>query len=132
MAELKRIISDLDHKSEEAKDSSDQRVARRVREAVFAQAYEEANNLRLQKNYAAAPGKLEIAVLLKPKNPRLFYELALAYARAGNKSKAIGALSRAVDNGFTDVAKIEQNQEFDLLRNETGYKKLVAGLKKGA
>jgi dienelactone hydrolase len=131
MAALRGIISDLDHKSEEAKDSSDRRVARRVREAVFAQAYEGANNLYLQKNYAEVAPQLEIAALLKPKNPRLFYLLAVAYARVGNKNKAINALGRAIENGFTDLAKIEQNPEFDPLRNEAGYKKLVTGLKKG-
>ncbi|MEO7971589.1 MAG: dienelactone hydrolase family protein [bacterium] len=129
-AALKATISDLDHKAEEAKDSSDRRVARRVREAVFAQAYEGANNLYLQKDYAEVPPQLEIATLLKPKNPRLFYLLAVAYARVGNKSKAISALGRAIENGFTDVAKIEQAPEFELLRNESGYKKLVTGLKK--
>ncbi|HEX3280161.1 MAG TPA: dienelactone hydrolase family protein [Pyrinomonadaceae bacterium] len=130
MAELKRIISDLQRKSEDAKDAGQQRVARRVLEAVFVQAYEEANNLYLQKNYAGVPGKLEIAALLKPKSPRLFYELALAHARAGNKSKAINALGRAIENGFTDVAKIEQDPDFETLRNESGYKKLVSELKK--
>ncbi|HBB89155.1 MAG TPA: hypothetical protein DC047_16230 [Blastocatellia bacterium] len=131
MAALKATISDLEHKAEEAKDSSDRRVARRVREAVFAQAYEGANNLYLQKNYAEVAPQLEIAVLLKPKNPRLFYLLAVAYARVGNKNKAISALGRAIENGFTDLAKIEENQEFELLRNESGYKKLLTGLKKG-
>jgi dienelactone hydrolase len=130
MGELKRIISDLNRESEDKKDPGEQRVARRVLEAVFVQAYEEANNLYLQKDYAGAPPKLEIAALLKPKNPRLFYELALAHARAGNKSKAINALSRAIENGFTDVAKIEENPEFESLRNESGFKKLVTGLKK--
>jgi dienelactone hydrolase len=132
LAELKATISDLENKSEQTKDSSDRRVARRVKEAVFAQAYEGANNLYLQKNYAEAPQQLEIAALLKPKSPRLFYELALAHARAGNKSKAINALSRAIENGFTDVGKIEQDPEFESLRNESGFKKLVTGLKKGA
>jgi hypothetical protein len=84
------------------------------------------------KNHAGVAEKLEIAALLKPKSPYLFYELALAYARAGNKSKAIDALGRAIENGFTDLTKIEQDREFDLLRNETGYKRLVSGLKKGA
>jgi dienelactone hydrolase len=130
MGELKRIISDLNRKSEDAKNPGEQMVARRVLEAVFAQAYEGANNLYLQKNYAGAAPQLEIAALLKPKNPRLFYELALAHARAGNKSKAINALSRAIENGFTDVAKIEQDPDFESLRNESGYKKLVTGLKK--
>jgi dienelactone hydrolase len=131
LSELKTTVSDLTHKAEAAKDPGDQRVARRVLEAVFVQAYEEANNLYLQKNYSAVPQKLEIAVILKPKNAYAFYELALAYARLGNKSKAINALSRAIENGFTDLAKIEQNAEFEPLRNEAGYKKLITGLKKG-
>jgi predicted esterase len=129
-AELKSVVSDLTRKSEDTKDISQQRVARRSLQAVFVQVYELANGLALVKNYAGVAEKLELAALLKPKNPRLFYELATAYARAGNKSKAINALSRAVENGFTDLAKIEQNADFDPLRNEAGYKKLVTGFKK--
>ncbi|HZE62454.1 MAG TPA: hypothetical protein VE056_01175 [Pyrinomonadaceae bacterium] len=131
-AELKSVVSDLTRKSEDTKDITQQRVARRALQAVFVQVFEAANGLGLAKNYTGAAEKLEIAALLKPKNPRLFYELAIAYARAGNKSKAISALGRAIENGFTDLAKIEQTQEFDPLRNETGYKKLVTGLKKGS
>ena len=130
LPELRSLISDWTRKSEDAKDISQQRVARRTLQAVFAQLYEGANGLTLVKNYSGAAERLEIATLLKPKNPRLFYELAIAYARAGNKSKAINALGRAVENGFTDLSKIEQNQEFDPLRNEAGYKKLVSGIKK--
>jgi dienelactone hydrolase len=130
LAELKSVVSDLTRKSEGTKDISQQRVARRALQAVFVQVYEAANGLALVKNHAGVAEKLEIAALLKPKNPLLFYELAIAYARAGNKSKAINALGRAIENGFTDLAKIEQNQEFDLLRNEAGYQKLVTGLKK--
>jgi len=129
-AELKSVVSDLTRKSEDAKDISQQRVARRALQAVFVQVYEAANGLALVKNNTGAAEKLELAALLKPKNPRLFYELAIAYARAGNKSKAINALGRAIENGFTDLAKIEQNADFDPLRNEAGYKKLVTGFKK--
>jgi dienelactone hydrolase len=130
LAELKSLVSDLTRKSEDTKDITQQRVTRRALQAVFVQVFEAANGLGLVKNYSGAAEKLEIAALLKPKNPRLFYELAVNYARAGNKSKAINALGRAIENGFTDLAKIEQNQEFDPLRNEAGYKKLVTGLKK--
>ncbi|HXL80071.1 MAG TPA: hypothetical protein VN951_04270 [Pyrinomonadaceae bacterium] len=131
-AELKSLVSDLTRKSEDTKDITQQRVTRRTLQAVFVQVFEAANGLGLAKNYAGAAEKLEIAALLKPKNPRLFYELAVTYARAGNKSKAISALGRAIENGFTDLAKIEQTQEFDPIRNEAGYKKLVTGLKKGS
>jgi poly(3-hydroxybutyrate) depolymerase len=129
-AELKSVVSDLTRKSEDTKDLSQQRVARRTLQAVFAQVYEAANGLALVKDHAGVAEKLELAALLKPKNPRLFYELAIAYTRAGNKSKAINALGRAIENGFTDLAKIEQNSDFDPLRNEAGYKKLVTGFKK--
>ncbi|MBA2705863.1 MAG: hypothetical protein H0U60_18660 [Blastocatellia bacterium] len=132
LAELRSVVSDLTRKAEDTKDISQQRVARRALQAAVVQVYESANRLSMLKNHAGAAEKLEIATLLGPKNPYLFYELALAYARAGNKSKAIDALGRAIENGFTDLAKIEQDHEFDLLRNEAGYKKLVAGLKKSS
>ncbi|MEP6742067.1 MAG: hypothetical protein ABJB61_06165 [bacterium] len=132
LAELRSVVSDLTRKSEDTKDISQQRVARRTLQAAFAQAYEAANGFCLRKDYAGTAEKLELAALLKPKNPHLFYELAVSYSRAGNKSKAISALGRAIENGFTDLARIEQNQAFDPLRNETGYKKLVTGLKKGS
>lgn len=124
------MFLDLTRKADDAKDTSQQRVARRVLHAAFALLYESADRLAMSKNHSGAAEKLEIAGLLKPKNPYLFYELAITYARAGNKGKAINALGRAIENGFTDPAKIEQNPEFDPLRNEAGYKKLVMGLKK--
>jgi predicted esterase len=131
LAALKAAVSDLTRKADDTKDISQQRVVRRALQAVFVQVYEAANGLALVKNHAGVAEKLEIAALLKPKNPYLFYELAIAYARTGNKSKAINALGRAIESGFTDLAKIEQNQEFDQLRSEVGYKKLVTGIKKG-
>jgi tetratricopeptide (TPR) repeat protein len=130
LAELKSVFLDLTRKAEDAKDVSQQRVARRVLQAAFALLYESADRLSMLKNHSGAAEKLEIAALLKPKNPYLSYELAIAYARAGNKSKAINALGRAIENGFTDVARIEQSPEFNPLRNEAGYKKLVLGIKK--
>ncbi|MGI8835377.1 MAG: TPR end-of-group domain-containing protein [Pyrinomonadaceae bacterium] len=130
LAELKSVFLDLTRKADDTKDISQQRVARRVLHASFTIIYESADRLSNSKNHSGAAEKLEIAALLKPKNPYLFYELAMTYARAGNKSKAINALGRAIENGFTDSAKIEQNPEFDPMRNEAGYKKLIMGLKK--
>jgi len=130
LAELKSVFLDLTRKAEDTRDISQQRVSCRVLHATFALLYESADRLSMSKNNSGAAEKLEIAALIKPKNPYLFYELAIAYARAGNKSKAINALGRAIESGFTDSARIEQDQEFDPLRNEAGYKKLVSGIKK--
>jgi hypothetical protein len=59
-------------------------VARRVLQALRVQAYEEASALRQRKEYASIPAKLELLALISPKDPHVFYDLAAAYARAGN------------------------------------------------
>ena len=130
MAQLKSELSDLTRKSEGSKSTAEGRVARRVLQAQLIQIYEQAFALKQKKNYAAIPAKFELAVLIKPKDPRVFYELAAAYARVGNKSQATKALGQAIERGFSDVARIEQNEDFAILRNDADYKKLVSGLKK--
>jgi pimeloyl-ACP methyl ester carboxylesterase len=129
LAELKYNLSLLTKKSEGSK-ISEQRVARRVLQSLLVQIYEEAFALKQKKNYASIPAKFELAALIKPKDPRVFYELAAAYARVGNKSRATTALAQAIERGFSDLARIEQNEDFAILRNEADYKKLIAALKK--
>jgi hypothetical protein len=92
--------------------------------------YEEAFALKQRKEYASIPAKLELAALISPREPRVFYDLATAYARVGNKSRATTALAKAIERGFSDLAGIEQNEDFAILRNEADYKKIIAGLKK--
>jgi dienelactone hydrolase len=130
IAELRLAIADLAKQAEEKQDPSRRQVARRVLQLLLVQTYEEANALYQQKNYALIPGKFEIAAELKPKDAQVFYNLAVAYARIGNKTRAMAALSRSIENGFTDLAEIEQNQDFAALRNEAAYERLVAELKK--
>jgi dienelactone hydrolase len=131
MAELKANLSDLAKKSEDSKTVAERRVARRVLQALRVQMYEEAFALGQRKEFAAIPAKLELATVISPKDPRVFYDLATAYARVGNKGRATASLAKAIERGFSDLARIEQNEDFAILRNEEGYKKLVAGLKKG-
>jgi dienelactone hydrolase len=130
IAELRFAVADLTKQSEQKQDLGRRQVARRVLQQLLVQTYQEANAFYQQKNYALIPAKLEIATELKPKDAQVFYDLAVAYARTGNKSKAIAALTRSIENGFTDLAEIEQNQSFTSLRTEAAYEKLMAELKK--
>lgn len=130
MVELRSNLSDLAKKSESSKSEAERRVAQRVLQSLVVAIYEEAFALKQRKNYAAIPAKLELVALITPRDSQVFYYLAVAYAQVGNKSKATTALSRAVERGFSDLAKIEQNEDFAILRNEADYKKLIAGLKK--
>ena len=130
VADLRFAFADLVKQSEQKQDPGRQQVARRVLNQLLVQTYQEANAFYQQKNYALIPGKLEVATELKPRDAQVFYDLAVAYARIGNKTKALAALSRSIENGFTDLAEIEQNQNFASLRTEAAYEKLVATLKK--
>ena len=130
MAELKYDLSDLTKKSEASKSIAERRVARRVLQSLLVQIYEEAFALKQKKNYALIPAKFELAALIRPKDPRVFYELAAAYARIGSKGRATTALGQAIERGFSDLARIEQNEDFTTLRNDADYKRLVASLKK--
>jgi pimeloyl-ACP methyl ester carboxylesterase len=130
MAELKYDFSDLTKKSEDNKSISERRVARRVLQSLLIQIYEEAFALKQKKSYASIPAKFEVAALIKPKDPRVFYELAAAYARVGSKGRATTALGQAIERGFSDLERIEQNEDFAILRNDADYKRLVASLKK--
>lgn len=130
IAELKYDLSDLRKKSEGSKSVAGRRVARRVSQSLLIQTYEEAFALKQKKNYAEIPAKLELAALIKPKDPRVFYELAAAYARVGSKGRATTALGQAIELGFSDLARIEQNEDFATLRNDADFKKVIASLKK--
>lgn len=46
-----------------------------------------------------------------------------------NKAKAIAALARAIEFGFNDLERIEQNSDLAPLHNDADYKKLLGQLK---
>lgn len=132
LGEFKTMIADLRRKSEGQTDTSERRVARRVLQQTLVQASQEIAAYREQKNFAAVATRLEIMAQVKPASAQIFYDLAVAYALNGKKKRALEALKRAVENGFTDAAKIEQDQNLAPLREEAEFQKLVVGLKKGS
>ena len=59
---------------------------------------------------------------------RVFVFLARTYALQGNKKNALGALKRAVEKGLDSPVALQQNKDFDALRDEPEFKKLVESL----
>jgi tetratricopeptide (TPR) repeat protein len=55
-----------------------------------------------------------------------YYNLACAYARVGQKDKAIEALSRAVDEGFADRAGMEKDEDLAPLRADPRFQQLLS------
>ena len=56
------------------------------------------------------------------------YNLACALARGGRKEEAIGALGRAIDQGFSNRGLMESDKDLESVRGDAGF----AGLLKRA
>ncbi len=126
---LRHEIEILQKQSQEKKDTPERRVARRVLEGFYVQVFQEIAVLFQRKDYELAAVKLELATEIKPEDSATRYVLARAYALGGRKKKALDSLRSAVERGFTDLARVEQNKDFDALRSDAEYKKLVEELK---
>ncbi len=84
--------------------------------------------LQRKQNYPIAVFNLEAAAEIAQNNPYVTYELATAYALNGEKKKALEALKRAVEKGFTDLPRMNSSQALEPLRKESEYQKIVESI----
>ncbi len=68
------------------------------------------------------------AIALYPEDGATIFNGACVFAKAGHKEKAINLLQIAVDNGFGNKEWIEQDRDYDSLRNEPQFKALIKKL----
>ena len=123
--EFHPLVSDLLKKSVGQTDSSDRRVARRTLNGVYIGLFQDALNAYQSKNFALASRRLETATELRPRDIAVFVFPARMYTLQGSKKNALRALKRAVENGLSSSAQLQQNKDFDKLRDEPEFKKLV-------
>ena len=128
VADFTRVIGDLRKKSRETEDSAERRIARRTLNGVFAFYFESAMSLLRNKNYAVAVFNMEAAAEIAQNNPYVIYELANAYALNGEKKRALEALKRAVEKGFTDLPRLNSSPALEPLRKESEYQKIVESI----
>lgn len=98
--------------------------------SLASSAYEQAESSLRAADYADAVFNFEVATEIAPDNPLLFFEMACAYALAGQKGRALQALRKAVEKGFSDLESITTNRALDSLRAEAVYMELVKRLQK--
>lgn len=58
------------------------------------------------------------------------YNLTCMYSRIGEKEKAVKALEKAINSGYSDYKWILQDNDLNNIRNEKGFKKLIEELRK--
>jgi len=127
-ANFKSLIANLRKETEAKTDTGERRVARRMLQRLLIGFSEEATLLYKQKNYSAMSGRLELALEINPNAPRILYNLAVAYALNGRKRKALDTLKTAVNSGFSDLAKMKEDDDLITLRDEPDFKKIVQSL----
>jgi predicted esterase len=128
--QLKQMLEDLQRSSKAVKDSGERRIARRLIAGFFVQHFEEGMNLlERQKKYRRAADSFELAIAVAPENSYARFQLACAYALAGEKRKSLQALKSAVEKGFSDPSIITGAKAFDSLRQEPEYVEIMQRLK---
>lgn len=130
LPELTASLRVLNKQAKETQDTSQRRVARRVMRSLLVGAYERAERSLRAENYSDAISNFEFATEVAPENPRLFFELACAHARSGQKGRALQALKKSIEKGFSDLDAILTNRALDSLRGEAAYLALIKGLKR--
>lgn len=71
---------------------------------------------------------IDKAVRLYPGDGGVIFNGACLFAKMGNKEKAIDLLETAVDNGWGSKEWIQQDQDYDSLRDEPKFKTLIKKL----
>ncbi|MEK6302671.1 MAG: hypothetical protein AABO41_18320 [Acidobacteriota bacterium] len=129
VGDLRRTLADLKKRSEAAESTPDRALARRLLNQYMASAYESSVSLLDRKLYTRAVAVLELDAEAMPDNTRVLFRLACAYSLKGDKKKAIEALRKSVQKGFSNTAELESNKSLDAIREEAAYKKIVEELK---
>lgn len=96
-----------------------------------------ANILLAQKRYAEAEGLYlqalqgEIKVLGEhhPEIAYAWYNLATVAAAQGKRAMALTNLHHAIDHGYSDTEEIAQDQGWNALRNDAGYREAIDRMK---
>lgn len=129
VAELRDLLASQKKGLSLPERSFDRVVAKRVVEALMVESFEQGNLALFQKNYAQAIRHFSLPTEIQPDNPRVFYYLARALALAQENKKALAAIQKAIEKGFTDADALSI-EEFKALQNDKKFQELLGGLKR--
>ncbi|MBI5366019.1 MAG: alpha/beta fold hydrolase [Planctomycetes bacterium] len=95
---------------------------------AFTAAYEEGMKAIEAGKFDEGIAAFKKAIEANPDDPNPYYNVGCCYARLGKKPEAIDWLKKSAEKGFADVEHMGKDTDLDGLREEAGYKELVAGV----
>lgn len=84
-----------------------ERAARRVLNGAYLSLFETGREAMQSEQYGAAAELFELAKIVRPEPASLHFELAVAYALAGERRKSRAALEAALERGFDQTERVE-------------------------
>jgi len=119
-------IPDLKIRAEGSTEPGERASARRLLNALFVRtSFYLANEYRTAGDPARAALALTIATEIRPRDAAALYDLACARAVQGQTSKALEALKRSLEAGFTPLSHLETDPDLAALRPLPAYRELV-------
>ncbi len=129
LAQMRKLTAELRTKANAAEDSAERQMARRVI-AGFGSSGREATRAMFESgDYAEAAALLEMLLEFRPGQARTLFDLARACAGAGERKKALEALTQAADAGFSDAARADGEKLFAKIRGETAFQAALAKMR---
>ncbi len=74
-----------------------------------------------RKDFAKAVAAFEYQISIFPDNPSPYYNIACCYALEGDAERAGTWLTLSIERGFRDLAHLEQDTDFDRVRQSEDY-----------
>jgi len=127
--ELISSFISLRKQADQTRNEPDRLVAVRVLTSFWIRLGEEASLDFEESRYGLAAMHLELMSQIRPDNPHVYYQLARAYARKGDKGKTLKALQAAVSRGFRDGAALEKNPDFKAVTGDPAFQRILADLR---
>ena len=125
--EIPRLRKSLEKQA----DSEDGIVAQRQILRVFFRTYVVGAALLARNKNTQALWCFEIAAQAAPLNPYIWYDLARTQALNNQKRDALKSLQSAVEKGFNDAARLEDDYAFEGFRSAADYQRTLAHLRGG-
>lgn len=122
---LRELMTTLERRAKDARDWESGRQARRLLNYVSITAFYAAEPLIGAKQYSLAVLYGQIQAEIHPESASIQIRLATALGHAHDKRRTLAALKRAAENGYSNLARLEEDPAFDFLRPEPEFRQLV-------
>lgn len=102
-----------------------QNLGIRLRQSLFAMAYESSNGYIQNKEFNKALYCDQLLIVLQPKSQYTQFRVAQSYARVNNMKKLLEHLEQALQLGLKDMEYLRKTKEFNPYFNHDSFKKLL-------